>query len=164
MKYIALLLFASTCFGDALICRMDLRGSGSVDLPARMEVAMPVDGIVTHVCYGARIEFAGWLDLVMAVEDVASGSRFVEREYRLEPLGRGTATLNFSDMQQHADAGQRFAFILEETGRSDGFSGSFSLIPQGDGFAIGVYGHQPEPAAGLLVLSAAWWLSRRRET
>ena len=63
---VAVIMLASTCFGDALIDRMDLRSPGRVELPARAEVVMPYGSTVTYACYGARIEFDGWLDIVMA--------------------------------------------------------------------------------------------------
>ena len=160
---VAVIMLASTCFGDALIDRMDLRSPGRVELPARAEVVMPYGSTVTYACYGARIEFDGWLDIVMAVEDVGTGSRHVERAYRLDPVGRGLGDLNFFDLHQHVEGGQRLAFILEESGRSEDFSGSLSLVPHGEGFALGVYGQaNPEPGALLPAIAAGWWLGGRR--
>ena len=46
---VAVIMLASTCFGDALIDRMDLRSPGRVELPARQ---------VRHVAHGGRADCA----------------------------------------------------------------------------------------------------------
>lgn len=164
-----LALLASSCLAGPIIDRMDLRSAARVELPARMVVSMPADGLITFVCYGARIEFDGWMDIVMAVEDVTDNYRRIERTYRLNTVGKGLATLNFFDTYLPVERGMPLAFVLEESGRSEDFSGSLSLVRHGDGFALGVYGQgpqtpaAPEPAGVMGALVMAVWLYWRGE-